>query len=110
MAQVPDKISALIDDFIAELNSNNIRIDRAILFGSFATGTYTKWSDIDLAIVSPDFAGDRFADRDKIRRIKLKLSSSLEPVPYSPETFSTDDPFVKNIIATGVTITPKNTQ
>ena len=37
----------------------------AILFGSYAQGTFNEWSDIDLAIVSKVFVGDRFEDRKK---------------------------------------------
>ena len=81
-------------------------IEQAILFGSYAQGTYTSWSDIDLALVSSDFEGDRFKDRDKIRRIKLKISSDLEPIPYSPNAFTADDPFVKQILTTGINVTP----
>lgn len=107
MAQIPDKISLIIEHFLDELKKNNIDIEQAILFGSYAQGTYTSWSDIDLALVSSDFEGDRFKDKNKIRRIKLKISSDLEPIPYSPNEFTTADPFVKQILATGITILDK---
>ena len=106
MAQIPDKISFIIELFLEELKKNNINIEQAILFGSYAQGTYTSWSDIDLALVSSDFEGDRFKDRDKIRRIKLKISSDLEPIPYPPNAFTVDDPFVKQILTTGINVTP----
>ena len=81
-----------------------INIEQAILFGSYAQGTYSSWSDIDIALVSSDFEGDRFKDRDKIRRIKLKISSDLEPIPYLPDDFTVNDPFVKQILATGINV------
>jgi predicted nucleotidyltransferase len=74
MAQIPDKITSIINQFLTELKKNNISVEQAFLFGSYARGTSTEWSDIDLAIISPDFEGDRFKDRNKIRRIKLKIS------------------------------------
>jgi uncharacterized protein len=104
MAQIPDKISSIIERFLDELKKNNINIEQAILFGSYAQGTFTTWSDIDLALVSSDFEGDRFKDRDKIRRIKLKISSDLEPIPYPPNEFTPDDPFVKQILKTGINV------
>ena len=55
MDQIPDEISTIIDLFLEELQKNNINIEQAILFGSYAQGTYTSWSDIDLALVSSDF-------------------------------------------------------
>ena len=107
MAQVPDEISSIIELFLEELKKNNINIEQAILFGSYAQGTYTSWSDIDLALVSSDFEGDRFKDKNKIRRIKLKISSDLEPIPYPPNEFTSDDPFVKQIMTTGITVLHK---
>jgi len=112
MAQIPDNISSIIELFLEELEKNHINIEQAVLFGSYAQGTHTSWSDIDIALVSPDFEGDRFKDRDKIRRIKLKISSDLEPIPYPPNEFTAADPFVKQILATGINVlrsTPRKT-
>jgi len=104
MAHVPDKINSLIKHFISALRQNNIHVSQAILFGSYAQGKYNEWSDIDLALVSDDFVGDRFVDRNRIRKIKLSISTDLEPIPFTSETFSRDDPFVQRIIETGVVI------
>ena len=104
MAEIPNKTRLIIDQFITELAQNNIKIEQAILFGSYAQGTYNDWSDIDLAIVSRAFEGERFKDRNKIRKIKLHVSSDLESIPYSPAEFNKEDPFVKQILDTGVKI------
>ncbi|MCD5411241.1 nucleotidyltransferase domain-containing protein [Thermodesulfovibrionales bacterium] len=104
MAEIPNKVKNIIDQFLKELAKNNIGIEQAILFGSYAQGTFNDWSDIDLAIVSKAFEGERFKDRDKIRRIKLKVSCDLEPIPYKPEEFNIDNPFVKRILETGIKI------
>ena len=79
-------------------------IQQVFLFGSYATGNYTEWSDIDLALVSEVFEGTRIHDRKKIRPITLSISSEIEVLPYSPEDFTSDDPFVKEILETGVKI------
>ena len=104
MVQIPSKVTAVIKRFINELEKNNIPVKEAMLFGSYARGNYNEWSDIDLALVSDAFEGDRFLDRNKIRRIKLEISCDLEPIPYRPEDFTSDDPFVKKIIETGMRI------
>lgn len=67
------EILDIIKKFIFALESNNIKINRAILFGSFAKGNSNEWSDIDVALVSDAFIGKRFIDREKIRKYKLKL-------------------------------------
>ena len=86
MAKIPDKVILIIKQFLKELNKENIKVEKAILFGSYAQGTFNDWSDIDLAVVSKAFEGERFKDRSKIRRIKLMVSSDLEPVPTNRKT------------------------
>ena len=89
---------------LTKLIENKIKIEQAVLFGSYAQGTYTEWSDIDIAIVSEAFEGDRFIDRSRIRRIKLTVSCDLEPIPYTPEDFNVENPFVKKILETGIKV------
>lgn len=108
MAQIPADISSIIDIFLKELEKENISVERAILFGSYAQGTNTPWSDIDLALFSSAFEGDRFKDRNKIRRIKLQISSSLEPIPFPSDQYFAADPFVEQIKKTGLSVFPKN--
>ena len=104
MAEIPDRVRRIIERYIAALQQNNVPISQAVLFGSYAQGNYQEWSDIDIALVSNIFEGKRFDDRGKIRRINLSVSSDLEILPYRPEDFTPDDPFVKNIMETGVRI------
>ncbi len=101
MAQLPDKISKTINSYLDALRRNNIPIKEAILFGSYATGKYQKWSDIDIALVSDLFLGDRLDDKDKIRSITLSVSSEIEVIPFSPTDFNVENPFVKEILKTG---------
>ena len=104
MAQIPNKINNIINKFIKNLEDNNIKVEKAFLFGSYAQGTFNELSDIDLAVVSTAFNGERFGDRDKIRRIKLNVSCDLEPIPYNPDDFNSNDPFVRRIIRTGIRV------
>jgi len=104
MVKIPDSVKNTIEKFIRNLQENGIPIKRAVLFGSYARGNYHKWSDIDLAIVSDVFVGNRMDDKDKIRLIKLSTSSDLEVLPYRPEDFTADYPFVKEILETGIPV------
>lgn len=58
-----------------------------ILFGSRARGEHLKGSDVDLLVVSPDFAGIPFLKR--IREIVALWDSDLdlEVLPYTPDEF-----------------------
>jgi predicted nucleotidyltransferase len=52
MAQIPDKINRTINNYLKVLEENRIPVKEAVLFGSYATGRFKKWSDIDIALVS----------------------------------------------------------
>jgi len=102
MVQLPAKIRNTIDNYLKELNLHNIPIKEAILFGSYARGDYQEWSDIDIALVSDIFVGDRIDDKDKIRKITLSVSSEIEVIPFSPKDFHLQNPLAKEILTTGL--------
>ena len=104
MAESPDQIREILNRFIHALEENHIHVQRAVLFGSYAEGRANEWSDIDIALVSDAFEGDRFDDRSKIRRITLSVSSDLSPLPFRPEDFISENPFVREILEKGVRI------
>ncbi len=102
MVQLPAKVKKTIDLYLSALREHNIPIKEAILFGSFAKGNSQKWSDIDIALVSEIFGGDRIDDKDKIRKITLSISSELDVVPFSPTDFNLRNPLAKEILRTGI--------
>ncbi|KFO67646.1 nucleotidyltransferase [Smithella sp. SCADC] len=105
MAQKADrKIEKTVKSYLEQLERIGIHVQQAFLFGSYASGKHDEWSDIDLAIVSNDFAGNRFEDRNKIRKITLQVNSDISPMPYRPEDFNDSDYFVKEILETGIRI------
>jgi len=104
MANIPSQIIAIVQKYLSALEEKKISIQKAWLFGSYVSGNYNEWSDIDIALVSDSFNGSRMDDRSKIRRITLNISSNLEPIPYRPEDFTEADPFVKEILSFGVQI------
>jgi hypothetical protein len=53
-------------------------------------------------LVSDIFQGNRIKDKDKIRKITLAISSEIEVIPFSPEDFNSQNPFVKEILRTGI--------
>ncbi|HEY5123001.1 MAG TPA: nucleotidyltransferase domain-containing protein [Ignavibacteria bacterium] len=101
MVKNKPEIISTIKECLKELEKFNIKIEKAILFGSYANGNYNEWSDIDVALVSADFEGDRFIDRIKVRNITRKINIDFEPLPMRPEDFNSPNPFVKQILKTG---------
>jgi uncharacterized protein len=104
MSEIPLRVKTIISTYLNALQNNHIPVNQIILFGSYAKGNRKEWSDIDIALVSDIFEGKRFEDRGKIRRINLSGSSDLEVLPYRPGDFTPDDPFVREIMETGVRI------
>ena len=55
-----------------------IRVDRTILFGSFAKGTPQEGSDIDLIVVSDDF--ERMNLRERLEILGIAAARIMEPI------------------------------
>ncbi len=104
MAQVPDSIMDILRKYVAELESDDIHLKAVVLFGSYATGRYEEFSDIDVALVSDDFQGVRFLDRRRVAKPTLATDYRIDPLPFRSEDFRKDDLFVKEILKTGVRI------
>ncbi len=104
MADIPNKIQTIISEYLAALSAHGFQIEDANLFGSYAKGNANQWSDIDLAVVSNEFDGVRFTDKNKIRKIAIAISSDLEILPFNPKDFTRQDPLVKEILETGVSV------
>jgi predicted nucleotidyltransferase len=82
---------------------NALPVDRAYLFGSYAKGTATERSDIDVCFFLKSFDGLRRVD--VIRKL-LQLTDSygsvgFEPLAFQASELENDNPFVKEILRTG---------
>jgi len=104
MADIPNKVQRIIYQYLALLKEHGFPIQEAILFGSYARGNANQWSDIDLALVSSEFEGVRFTDKNRIRKITISVSSDLEVLPFNPKDFTPSNPLVKEILDTGIRV------
>lgn len=104
MDKIPYNILKSIKELIIELENNDIPIEQAILFGSYAKGNFDKYSDIDLALVSGKFSGNRFLDKEKIRHFIAVINPEISPLPFRTEDFTTDDFLVHEILKQGIKI------
>lgn len=104
MAKVPPKIITTIKKMIKESEKDNIKIEEAYLFGSYAKGTQHEWSDIDVALVSNDFIGNRILDNQNLANAILNSSIDIQSHPYRPEDFNQDNPFIAEIMKHAIRI------
>ena len=104
MVRKKNQVEKIIKSYL-NLLSKEIKIEKVILFGSFANGTYDNNSDIDLAIISTDFQ-----KKDYITNMRFLLSKTInfdwppiEALPYTPKEYNTCDSrtFLAEIKRTG---------
>jgi hypothetical protein len=93
--------------YIAELERNKIPVRKAIIFGSYARGVARKESDIDVALISEAFSGDRFEDRRIIIPLRRKIDNRIEPLPFRPEDFENGGILAEEIRKTGIAVSLK---
>ena len=104
MAEIDAAVMDNVRLFLDKLRTNGMVIRKAYIFGSYVSGKADKWSDIDIAVVSPQIGNDRFEERVRLTEIAISVDDRLEPLPFNQDTFSDDDPFVRKIINQGLAV------
>ena len=103
MAELLPEIETIARKYLSHIKESK-KISRAFIYGSYAKGTAYKWSDIDIAIISPDFSDDLFDERVALMKLALKVDDRIEPSPFRPEDFDVDNPLVNEINTSGIEI------
>jgi len=99
-----DKTNALeIAQKYAEVLRNKFDFIKIFLFGSYVKGNSHKNSDIDIAIVFPDF--DNRLDRQvELMKLTRQIDTRIEPHPFRENEFVPSNPFVNEIIRNGMEV------
>ena len=90
--------SAVVD-IVARLRrgieARGIRPQQVILYGSFADGTHREGSDIDLVIISDDFAGKDYWERiDILADAIYEIFAPIEAVAMTTEEWERGDSLI----------------
>lgn len=95
----------LLEKFRRRLKQT-IRIQKMILFGSYARGAPRDYSDIDVAVFSPDFKRGQEEDFLILSRIARDISPLIEAFPYHSSELKKvrRGEFLTEIIKTGKVI------
>jgi len=83
MGKEEDKVMKLIKKFKNDI-SKKINIERLILFGSRASGTAKKTSDIDLLLISKDFSGEKYYKRPPELYLLWKYDYDIDLLCLTP--------------------------
>ena len=92
-----------INSYVADVK-NTLPIDRVFLFGSYANGTANEQSDIDLCFFSCGFENQPSIDiMTQLFRLTRKYKGiDIEPRGFPTSELENDNPFVKEILRTGL--------
>ncbi len=98
MAEIEAVVLKNVQSFLNKLRRTGFH------FGSYAKGKMDKWSDIDVAVVSPQIGDDRFEERIRLTELAISVDDRLEPLPFNLDSFTDSDPFVQQIKNEGVVV------
>ena len=102
MADIPGSVTDTIQSFLRHVEED-IRVDKVFLFGSYARGNFREGSDIDLAIVSPDFKEEDCIDNmTRLLRKAMRVRADIQTIPFSPEEYNNPKGLMEEIRSTGI--------
>ncbi len=85
MVKTRSQIKAIVKQYVQNLEARGIRVQRVVLFGSYARGPAHDGSDIDLAVVAPQFARLNIRERyETLGLANMTLRAPIQVVGYSP--------------------------
>lgn len=99
------RTNKVISDYITTVAAQNKGLLKAYLFGSYAKKTERPDSDIDLALIIDNLDDEnRFDLQVQLMLLASDFDIRIEPHPISDKEFNSNNPFVAEIIKTGIEI------
>jgi len=101
MAGTAPQLKTVIHRYVDKLAEMGISVQNVMLFGSHAAGTAREGSDIDLLVVSSDWA--EYSQRQRLELLGIAAARILEPIQaqgFTPEEIDSDQltPFWDEIL------------
>ena len=90
--QVDGGVVEIVKKYLRALEGVGIHSHRGILYGSFARGEATQWSDIDLIVIAPEFDGPRKLPAvESLWRMTGAADNRIEPIPCGEREWETEE-------------------
>jgi predicted nucleotidyltransferase len=103
MALDATSIIDIIKDYVNDVR-RVFSVDKAVLFGSYAKWTTDAQSDIDICFFLDNYGGKRRLDIIEELLGLIDNGEYFEPIVFPTSEIQNDNPFVKEILRTGVEI------
>ena len=97
-----EKVRRLVEEY-AKLVVSNMVVNKIILYGSYARGDFRKDSDIDVAIII-NSDSNVFDLMVELMMLTQNIDLRIEPHPIKVKDFEEGNPFVQEIIETGIKV------
>ncbi len=96
------QVSRAVSKFVQLIHKHYSNIESAYVFGSFAKGTSSADSDVDIAIIFKNLDdSERFDLQVDLMLLAAQVDSRIEPHPFSQIDFDAGNPFIAEIKKTG---------
>jgi uncharacterized protein len=94
-----------IKQFEVVLESCGIQVEKIILFGSQAKGVAREDSDIDIAVISADFADKSYWERiDVLSEAIYQVFAPIEATAFTPEEWESKSSLLVDYARNGVLV------
>lgn len=89
---VDRSILKVVQGYLAAVRKAGIHANQAILFGSFARGEARAESDIDIAVIAPEFDGPHKREYvGLLWQLRATTDSRIEPIAVGERQWEEDD-------------------
>lgn len=101
-----EKVINIIRRYIYLLNNEGFGIDKAFLYGSYASGSNSENSDIDLMLVSGLISDNDIQKKSRAWILTKDVDTRIEPYLISTTRFTKDDisPLIEVVKREGIEI------
>jgi len=95
----------IVKKYAENLKKKGMSFDAVYLFGSYVKGVPRKWSDIDVAVISP-YLRDKYSEgRFLLWKLTRDVDLRIEPHGFTPEGWADEaNPVAHEIKNTGLKI------
>ena len=101
---LPLAVTSPVWGYLTTLQNQGVRITQAFVFGSWAKGSAHRWSDVDVAIISPQFTS--WSTKASLLSKAMRGDfAAVEAHGFHPKNFRpAENPVVNEITTHGIKI------